>query len=194
MWLPVLHTYWRNETARNISEGRYANVRLMAGGSGSTVRDRSGARSPEAGIPWPAPYGGVNGSNPWMTARQAAPDGCVESGTCPLFAMGGACWYFAQGLADLGVSTPIGIADTAIGGQRIEEFMINSTMSRCSAVGTGVWDAQLTGQQVAPFMDMTLKGWVWYQGSEPHALVTPTAAATLTQTPRPFAFYHDRRE
>jgi hypothetical protein len=129
-----------------------------------------------------------------MTARQAAPDGCVESGTCPLFAMGGACWYFAQGLADLGVSTPIGIADTAIGGQRIEEFMINSTMSRCSAVGTGVWDAQLTGQQVAPFMDMTLKGWVWYQGSEPHALVTPTAAATLTQTPRPFAFYHDRRE
>jgi len=99
-----------------------------------------------------------------MTASQAVPDGCVDAGNCPLFAIGGTCWYFAQGLADLGVSTPIGIADTAIGGQRIEEFMINSTMGTCSQVGTGVWNAQLTGQQVVPFMDMTLKGWVWYQG------------------------------
>ena len=76
--------------------------------------------------------------------------------------MGGSCWYFAQGLADLGVTTPIGIADTAIGGQRIEEFIINST-TPCASVGTGVWNGQLTGQQVVPFMDMTLKGWLWYQ-------------------------------
>ena len=164
MWLPVLHTYWRNETARNISLGKYANLRLMAGGSGSKVRDASGAKEPATGIPWPAPYGGLNGSNPWMTAAQAAPDGCIDAGTCPLFAMGGTCWYFAQGLADLGVTTPIGIADTAIGGQRIEEFVLNSTVSRCTSVGTGPWDGQLTGQQVVPFMDMTVKGWVWYQG------------------------------
>lgn len=161
MWLPVLHTYWRNESARNITMGKYSNLRLMAGGSGSKVRTESSARTPVTGIPWPAPYGGVNGSNPWMTAAQAVPEGCIDAGNCPLFAMGATCYYFLQGLADLGVTTPIGIADTAIGGQRIEEFMINSTMSKCTNTGTGVWDAELTGQQVVPFMDMTLKGWVW---------------------------------
>ena len=163
VWLPVQHTYWRNETARNISTGTYGNVRLMAGGSGSKVRATSSARTPATGIPWPAPYGGVNGSNQWMTAAQAVPDGCIEEGNCPLFAVGASCWYFAQSLADLGITTPIGIADTAIGGQRIEEFIINTTGSKCASVGTGVWDGQLTGQQVVPFMDMTLKGWLWYQ-------------------------------
>jgi len=164
MWLPVLHTYWRNETARNISLGTYANLRLMAGASGYKVRPTSQAREPATGIPWPAPYGGVNGSNPWLTAAQAAPEGCIDAGSCPLFNMGATCWYFAQGLADLGVTTPIGIADTAIGGQRIEEFMVNSTANACAMIGTGVWTGQLTGQQVVPFMDMTLKGFVWYQG------------------------------
>ena len=129
------------------------------------MRDTSTADAPPTGVPWPAPYGGVNGTNPWMTAAQAAPDGCVDAGTCPLFAVGATCWYFAQGLADLGVTTPIGIADTAIGGQRIEEFMINSTISdECADVGTGVWNGQLLGQQVVPFQDMSLFGFVWYQG------------------------------
>ena len=166
MWLPVLHTYWRNETARNVSElGKYSNLRLMAGGSGTKVRDARAAKVNETFVPWPMPYGSVNGSNAWMTAAQAAPEGCVEAGSCPLFDMGATCWYFAQGLADLGITTPIGIADTAIGGQRIEEFIINSTSAACSDMGTGVWNAQLTGQQVVPFMDMTIKGWVWYQGA-----------------------------
>ena len=35
--------------------------------------------------------------------------------------------YFAQGLAERGITHPIGIADTAIGGQRIEEFMNNGS-------------------------------------------------------------------
>jgi len=35
--------------------------------------------------------------------------------------MGAACWYFGQRLAELGVTVPIGLSDTAIGGQRIEE-------------------------------------------------------------------------
>lgn len=128
MWLPVLHTYDRNATALNITAGGYSNIRLMAGGSGSDVRPTSNARTPPTGIPWPAPYGGVNGSNSWRTAAQAVPDGCIDAGNCPLFDIGGTCWYFAQGLADLGVTIPIGIADTAIGGQRIEEvsFLFSS--------------------------------------------------------------------
>lgn len=55
-----------------------------------------------------------------MTAAQAVPPGCVEKQNCPLFEIGGTCWYFAEALAEGGLSVPIGILDTAIGGQRIE--------------------------------------------------------------------------
>ena len=168
MWLPVLHTYWRNETARNISAGKYSNLRLMTGNSGTHPR---GDVALDAKGFWPVPYGGVNGSNAWMTAAQAAPDGCVDKGNCPVFDIGGACWYFAQGLAELGVDIPIAVADTAIGGQHIEEFMINSTISNCNLTARdvmghdfGPWgNAQVYGSQVVPFLDMTIKGIVWYQ-------------------------------
>ena len=169
MWLPVLHTYQRNETARNISGGGYSNVRLMAGTSGNWVRgdpDKPTCKDPSA---WPCPYGATNGSNAWVTAAQAAPAGCVDDGSCPLFAIGGACWYFAQALVDAGVTTPIGITDTAIGGQHIEEFMLNHTISNCNMTARdvmghdfGPWgNSEVFGSQVVPFVDMTIKGFLW---------------------------------
>ena len=187
MWLPVLHTYQRNETARNISAlGKYSNIRLMAGSSGNAVRTGPSLPPKPASVnvtvPWPTPYGSVNGTNPWMTAAQAAPAGCVEDGSCPFFNMGGSCWYFAQGLADLGVTTPIGIVDTAIGGQRIEEFMPNASVNVCSdrsGMSVPWWDAQLYGTQVLPFVDMTVKGFLWYQGeNNMNALKGNSAANT----------------
>ena len=79
---------------------------------------------------------------------------------------------------DAGVTTPIGIVDTAIGGQRIEEFMVNNSMpgyaiDTChdsgffqagSTAPRSVWDGQLWAKMVMPFVDMTVKGWAWYQG------------------------------
>jgi len=186
MWLPVIHTYTRNETARNITLGKYSNLRMMAGSSGSTVR--SGATIPTKPAPvnvtqpWPIPYGGVNGSNPWMTAAQAAPAGCVDSGNCPLFNVGATCWYFAQGLADLGITIPIGIVDTAIGGQRIEEFMPNASINVCgnrSGAATPWWDAQLFGQQVIPFVDMSVKGFLWYQGENNMGAIKGNSGANI---------------
>jgi hypothetical protein len=59
-----------------------------------------------------------------MTAEQAVPPGCVEAQNCPLFSVGATAWYFVQGLVQAGVVVPIGVLDTAIGGQRIEEFMV----------------------------------------------------------------------
>jgi len=81
--------------------------------------------------------------------------------------MGAACWYFGQRLSELGVTAPIGLVDTAIGGQRIEEYMNNATISTCqnrSSENIPWWNGQLFGQMVLPFVDMTVKGWVWYQG------------------------------
>ena len=111
----------------------------MAGSSGTDPSYPGGAKgnaelessaAPAHGVWNPAGYGGVNGSNAWMTATQAIATGDSDGlagGTFPLFQMGAACWYFAQRLSELGVTHPIGIANTAIGGQRIEECLVCST-------------------------------------------------------------------
>jgi hypothetical protein len=155
MWLPVLHSFSRNQTALSIWKGKFTNIRVMAGGSGSTPYGS-----------WPPKYGALDGSNPWMTAAQATPYNCTLKQNCPLFNVGASCWYFAQGLAEAGLHSPIGIIDTAIGGQRIEEFMDNSTWICSDLAGSNIpwWNGQLFGQQVLPFVDFTIKGWVWYQG------------------------------
>ena len=163
MWLPMDHSLSRNETVVGIKAGKFSNVRGMFGGSGNTVDGGKTYHDGGAG------YGRKTGSNPWMTASQAIATGSSArtGGSYPLFKMGAACWYFGQRLSELGVEVPIGLADTAIGGQRIEEFMNNATISKCtnrSSENIRWWDGQLFATQVLPFVDMTVKGWVWYQG------------------------------
>lgn len=55
--------------------------------------------------------------NMWMDTTQAIATGesTWDGGTYPLFDMGAACWYFAQKLADSGVSWPIGMRHLFIG-------------------------------------------------------------------------------
>lgn len=162
-WLPVDHSFSRNDTVAAIKAGKYNNIHLMAGGSGN---------NPSTFHPGGEGYGRKNGSNPWMTAAQAIATGSSASsgGSYPLFKLGAACWYFGQRLSELGVDVPIGLADTAIGGQRIEEYMNNATINRCqnrSSENIPWWDGELWAQQVIPFVDMTVKGWVWYQVRPP---------------------------
>ena len=113
----VSHTYHRNESARNISQGQYSNLRIMGGND---------VNQPYAS--WPPAYGaGAKASNPWMTAAQSVPEGCIDKQNCPLFQTSGACWYALQALAEQGVSVPMGLVALTLGGQRIEEFMSNVT-------------------------------------------------------------------
>ena len=162
MWLPVDHSLSRNETVAAIKSGSYANVRAMFGGSGN--------HPPGNGFtPGGAGYGRKTGANPWMTANQAIATGAsaASGGSYPLFKLGASCWYFGQRLSELGVTWPIGLADTAIGGQRIEEYMNNETINTCtnrSSESIPWWDGELYATQVIPFVDMTVKGFVWYQG------------------------------
>ena len=164
MWLPVDHSFSRNNTADAIAKGKYTNVRGMFGVSSSIPSGAKGTFAPGG-----RGYGRKDGSNPWMTAAQAIATGApaASGGTYPLFRMGAACWYFGQRLSELGVDVPIGLADTAIGGQRIEEYMNNATIGKCSnrsSEDIPWWNGQLFATQVIPFVDMTVKGWVWYQG------------------------------
>jgi hypothetical protein len=104
MWLPVANSYSRNETAAAVKAGKYSNVRLMAGGSGTTVyTDKT------MGVNTAADYGDgtcvnapgrgnstivkCSSSNPWMTAQAAVAVGesTKTGGSYPLFAMGATC-------------------------------------------------------------------------------------------------------
>ena len=122
----VSHTFSRNESARNYSSGQFNNIRIMGG---NDVNDPYAA--------WPPAYGsGARASNPWMTAAQAVPEGCIDAQNCPLFQTSGACWYALTSAAEQGVDVPLGLIALTLGGQRIEEFMNNVT----GAVGPYVCD------------------------------------------------------
>ena len=143
------YSFSRNETVAAIKSGKYLNIRGMF--------------SPSATTPT---------TGKWQTAQQAIEDGNETTPSYSLFDMGALCWYFAQELVERGVKTPIGIADTAIGGQRIEEFMNNHSYAGAIACPDAIgakevrtpWNGQLFAKQVMPFVDMTVKGWTWYQG------------------------------
>lgn len=108
VWLPVEYTFSKNKTLAAINSGKYGNIRGMFAPSADTQ---------------------TSGGS-WSTAAQAATKpGSSKTVVNALFDMGATCWYFVQELVDRGVTTPIGIADTAIGGQRIEEFMNNATFA-----------------------------------------------------------------
>jgi hypothetical protein len=103
-----------------------------------------------------------------MTAAEAVPAGCIDKQNCPLFQTSGACWYALQSVAEQGVDVPLGLVALTLGGQRIEEFMDNTT----SAVGPYVcanlnsqnipwWNGQLYGVYMLSFIDTSIKGWLW---------------------------------
>ena len=52
-------------------------------------------------------------------------------------------------------------------GQRIEEYMVNDTSLTACSERTGEtspeWNGRLYGKQTLPFVDMSIKGWLWYR-------------------------------
>ena len=154
MWLPLGNSFSRNKTLDAIlTGGKYHNMRGMIGNSGN---------------------GNSIKSNPWMTAVAAATAvKSADHSTTGLMDFGAACWYFGQALVDLGVAAndltaegdpiPIGLINTAIGGQRIEEYQLNDTTHGPTACGgaPSPWNGRLFAKMVMPFVDMTTKGFLW---------------------------------
>ena len=59
---------------------------------------------------------------------------------------------------------PIGLISTAIGGSMIEEWLPNATLTECKNLSIASHNEMLYDQKVLPYLKMTIKGWLWYQG------------------------------
>ena len=114
--------------------------------------------------------------HPWMTAKQAsvkppAPDqpSKHEDTEAPLLGFSAACWYFGEALTlnmmRMKEVVPLGLISTAIGGSMIEEWVPNSTTAGCKNVSIASHNELLYDSKVVPYLEMTMKGFLWYQGA-----------------------------
>ena len=150
MWLPLTYTFTRNKSVDALKQGKFENIRLMAGDSQE---------------------GAVN--NPWMTAQHAVNDGdCsgMANGkdvpTCSLLHFSATCYYFAEALTAMHeaagkAAPPLGLVSTAVGGSMIAEWVPNATTSKCKGASLAAHNQQLFDSNVVPFLKMSVKGWLW---------------------------------
>ena len=142
MALPVLHTFSRNKSRDALQSGRGPNIRI------------TGLK------------GNMNKDQLWTSAA----DACIGELCTDLFMFSSTCWYFGESLADkLGKEAPpIGLIHTAWGGSMIEQWTTDNVSATCK--GMSLPKAGFTqvffDTRVKPYLDTTLKGWVWYQGKQ----------------------------
>lgn len=140
MWLPLQYTYHRKASYTAIKNGKYDNIRMACGDSQKLTT-----------------------TAPWMRVKDAV------TGKVPLDQFAATCYYFAESLTDImrskGINPPpIGLVSTAIGGSMIEEWVTNDIIANCKKADIRSHNHQLWDNNVRPFLDMTVKGWLWYQG------------------------------
>jgi len=181
MQLNALHTFGRNDTIRAILKGEYDNLRMY---QHAQISSRTPAWAlPAATVPQ-CGVGSIGDEGPDTTCMQMqwnSPRGLAgtnisvkdymhPAGSQSMMNMFGAtCLYFGQFLTDLmreagEGDVPLGLMDVAWGGTMIEQWTDNVTSASC--VNTSMKDSSgtLFNGMVAPFLNMSVKGWLWYQG------------------------------
>jgi sialate O-acetylesterase len=149
MALPLGHTMSRNISADAIRAGKYKNLRIH-GMSGN-----------------------MNPYQNWSTVSDAVAKlttGKKGAGIPVLFTFSSTCYYFGESLIDkLGDNAPpIGLIHTAWGGSRIEAWVDNKTLATCTnstgqPIPASAGTAKFHEERVIPYLDSSIKGWVWYQ-------------------------------
>ena len=79
----------------------------------------------------------------------------------------GTCLYFGLHYMRLRPSgpagPPIGLIQSAVGGTHIEAWLDNETLPLCRNISDPGIAHNLFYGMIAPFVNMTVSGWVWYQ-------------------------------
>jgi len=149
MGIPLRYTFARNASAERVRHGGYSNIRYKSLG------------------------GNMNAEMQWSKPTDAlAPLGDSSSrddDNNAFMQYSATCYYFAEALVDqLGIDAPpLGLIEVAYSSSRIEDWMDDDDVATCTDAmpkmmngGTGVYDTD-----VVPLMDLSIKGWLWYQGS-----------------------------
>lgn len=145
MALPVQFTYGRNQSIGEIKAGGLKGISLH-------------------GL-----QGNMNADQPWVTIESAV--GGTANKTMPGYGQiqldhySSTCFYFGKALHRmLGQAVPIGLIHTAWGGSMIEQWLTNEVISECRGTNIADHNEQLYDNAVRPYLDMSIKGWVYYQG------------------------------
>jgi len=148
MALELKYTLAWEESIKNVESGSYDNIRIH-------------------GL-----QGNMNMDQPWKTVNDARADGTLQH-------YSSTCYYFAEKLTDEfrtngQTPPPIGLVHTAWGGSTIEDWVNNETLAGCSDTcheqtrgNVGGFDRRgysLMEWHALPYVNMTIKGWLWYQG------------------------------
>eukprot|EP00494_Astrolonche_serrata_P031496 UN31765 len=148
MWLPMDHTFKRNDTYKAVDAGKYDHFRLF------NVIKRE-PLTPMYTVPR------VHNSN-WVKPV-VQHDG--EKVPQAVNGFHSTCWYFGQYLDSmLGGNIPIGLIASAIGGSTIEQWTDHATLQgACKDLDLGAGGVLFNGMTV-PFVNMTIRQVLWYQG------------------------------
>ena len=175
MELLMHFTFSRNDTLDSLAKGMYQNIRIRQfphypqNEPTYTVNPNMGALQA--------------GASTWLGAGQALAmeetmricPWCGSTNRSVLMSFSAACWYFGQALTDElskmndGKAPPIGLIASSVGGTMIElwtpvEELENCKNTSCgNKINTTVCGTLYNGM-VAPFINMTVKGYIWYQG------------------------------
>lgn len=109
---------------------------------------------------------------PWTRLKDAA--GLGEDSTAghtmppyggaPLDKFSSTCFYFGAGLIAGGMGVPIGLVHTAWGGSMIEQWLTNDAIAECYGSSIDDHNENLYDSAVKPYVNMSIKGFVYYQG------------------------------
>ena len=145
------YTYGRNETVSQIKQGFITSIRFT-GLKGNMNIDQ----------PWISIQDAVGGTGNHTVARY---------GEIPLDHFSSTCLYFGIALAQSLVAQdsdsivpPIGLIHTAWGGSMIEEWLTPDEIALCKGTNIADHNSLLHNTNVLPYVDMTVKGWIFYQG------------------------------
>jgi hypothetical protein len=153
-WLQTQFTYANASVFAGIARGAFDNIRLASGDSQS-----------QGLAPTLPPV------HPWRTAQAAAALPASDGDSIAQFSA--PCWHFAEALTDEHVKagkTPptLGLVATAIGGSTIEEWIPVDVQLECFGAQASANGAELNhilwDVIVRAWLNMTIKGWTFYQG------------------------------
>jgi len=153
-WLQLQFTYAHNSSRAAALAGSYDNIRLMSGDS--QTQGLSPSTPPV---------------HPWRTLRDAAALEPSDPDSWSQFSA--VCYHTAESLTDqfkaAGKTPPtIGLVAMAIGGSTIEEWIPNEVAEKCAYfqhnANGGELNHVLWDTMVRTFVNMTVKGYLYYQG------------------------------